>query len=210
VSRISLSRHPHQGSPVQPSRSGQRRQQEPQRRPSRLVRQAGSPRRRRGRRSIPAAGSGHIHRIVLRVELSTRATSSHLAEELPARRIQPLSRTDVTSATVRPIQSARTQSWFRLETKCRPLFPCSFNGSRPLVPAPGYPFGNMTILAARRSLDLIWLQPRRVQRVAAGFSQIETCLRLSLVNGSRFHPLQRSRSLIPASCAIRSSSEGHA
>ena len=32
---------------------------------------------------------------------------------------------------------------------------------------------------------------------------------LSLVNGSRFHPLQRSRSLIPASCAIRSSSAGH-
>jgi hypothetical protein len=42
-----------------------------------------------------------------------------------------------------------------------------------------------------------------------GFSQMETCLRLSLVKGSRFHPPQRSRSLIPASCAIRSSSAGH-
>jgi hypothetical protein len=41
------------------------------------------------------------------------------------------------------------------------------------------------------------------------FSQTETCLVLSLVNGSRFQPLQRSRSVIPASRAIRSSSEGH-
>ena len=32
----------------------------------------------------------------------------------------------------------------------------------------------------------------------------------SLVNGSRFHPLQRSRRLIPASSAIRSNSAGHA
>jgi hypothetical protein len=37
----------------------------------------------------------------------------------------------------------------------------------------------------------------------------ETCLVLSLVNGSRFQPLQRSRSVILASCAIRSSSDGH-
>ena len=43
----------------------------------------------------------------------------------------------------------------------------------------------------------------------AGFSQTETCLRLSLVNGSRFQPPQRSRSVIPASRAIRSSSDGH-
>ncbi len=43
----------------------------------------------------------------------------------------------------------------------------------------------------------------------AVFSQTETCLVLSLVNGSRFQPLQRSRSVIPASRAIRSSSEGH-
>ena len=43
----------------------------------------------------------------------------------------------------------------------------------------------------------------------AGFSQTETCLLLSLVNGSRFQPLQRSRSVIPARRAIRSSSAGH-
>jgi len=42
-----------------------------------------------------------------------------------------------------------------------------------------------------------------------GFCQTETCLSLSLVNGSRFHPPQRSRSSIPASRAMRSSSEGH-
>ncbi len=40
------------------------------------------------------------------------------------------------------------------------------------------------------------------------FSQTETCLVLWLVNGSRFQPLQRSRSVIPASRAIRSSSDG--
>ena len=39
----------------------------------------------------------------------------------------------------------------------------------------------------------------------ATFSQTDTCLSLSLVNGSRFHPPQRSRNLIPASRAIRSS-----
>ena len=43
----------------------------------------------------------------------------------------------------------------------------------------------------------------------AGFSQTETCFVLSLVNGSRFQPLQRSRSFMPASRAIRSSSAGH-
>jgi hypothetical protein len=43
----------------------------------------------------------------------------------------------------------------------------------------------------------------------AVFSQTETCLVLSLVNGSRLQPPQRSRSVIPASRAIRSSSEGH-
>ena len=32
---------------------------------------------------------------------------------------------------------------------------------------------------------------------------------LSLVKGSRFQPLQRSRKVIPASRAIRSSSDGH-
>ena len=44
---------------------------------------------------------------------------------------------------------------------------------------------------------------------AGAFSQTETCFVLSLVNGSRFQPLQRSRSVIPASRAIRSSSDGH-
>ena len=43
----------------------------------------------------------------------------------------------------------------------------------------------------------------------AGFSQTDTWLVLSLVNGSRAQPLQRSRSVIPASRAIRSSSAGH-
>ena len=42
----------------------------------------------------------------------------------------------------------------------------------------------------------------------AGFSQTETCCRLSLVNGSRFQPAQRSRRRRPASSAIRSSSAG--
>ena len=40
------------------------------------------------------------------------------------------------------------------------------------------------------------------------FSQTETCCVLSLVNGSRCQPLQRSRSVIPARRAIRSSSDG--
>ena len=43
----------------------------------------------------------------------------------------------------------------------------------------------------------------------AGFSQTETCWVLSLVNGSRVQPSQRSRSVMPASRAIRSSSDGH-
>ena len=42
----------------------------------------------------------------------------------------------------------------------------------------------------------------------AGFSHTETCAVLSLVNGSRFQLLQRSRRAIPASRAIRSSSDG--
>ena len=43
----------------------------------------------------------------------------------------------------------------------------------------------------------------------AGFSQTETCVPLSLVNGSRLQSLQRSRKLISAICAMRSSSAGH-
>ncbi len=42
-----------------------------------------------------------------------------------------------------------------------------------------------------------------------GFSQTDTCFVLSLVNRSRVHPSHRSRSRIPASWAIRSSSDGH-
>jgi diadenosine tetraphosphate (Ap4A) HIT family hydrolase len=41
------------------------------------------------------------------------------------------------------------------------------------------------------------------------FCQTETCLVLSPVNASRFQPPQRSRSVMPASLAIRSSSDGH-
>jgi len=43
----------------------------------------------------------------------------------------------------------------------------------------------------------------------SGFSQTDTWLALSLVKGSRLQSLQRSRKVMPASCAIRSSSEGH-
>ena len=46
-------------------------------------------------------------------------------------------------------------------------------------------------------------------RAYRGFSQTETCLRLSLVKGSRFQSAQRSRRRMPASSAIRSSSAGH-
>jgi hypothetical protein len=38
---------------------------------------------------------------------------------------------------------------------------------------------------------------REDQDAADGFSQIETCLRLPLVNGSRFQPLQRCQFLGP-------------
>jgi hypothetical protein len=54
------------------------------------------------------------------------------------------------------------------------------------------------------------LRPReRYGPSPAGFSQTETWPVLSLVNGSRLQPLQRSRRVIPASRAIRSSSAGH-
>ena len=43
---------------------------------------------------------------------------------------------------------------------------------------------------------------------SAGFSQTETCARLSAVNGAPVHPLHRSRSRKAASLAIGSSSEG--
>lgn len=53
------------------------------------------------------------------------------------------------------------------------------------------------------------LVPAHRATLPAGFSHTDTCWRLSLVNGSRFHPAQRSRSVMPASCAMRSSSAGH-
>ncbi len=43
----------------------------------------------------------------------------------------------------------------------------------------------------------------------AVFFQTETCEVLSLVKGSRVQPLQRSRKVMPAIRAIRSSSDGH-
>ena len=48
-----------------------------------------------------------------------------------------------------------------------------------------------------------WLTERH------GFSHTEMCFSLSLVNGRRCQSAHRSRSRIPASCAMRSSSEGH-
>ena len=41
------------------------------------------------------------------------------------------------------------------------------------------------------------------------FSHTDTCAVLSPVNGSRRHPAHRSRNVMPASRAMRSSSEGH-
>jgi len=43
----------------------------------------------------------------------------------------------------------------------------------------------------------------------AGFSQTDTCCLLSLLKGSQFQSLQRSRKVSPASRAMRSSSDGH-
>jgi hypothetical protein len=56
---------------------------------------------------------------------------------------------------------------------------------------------------------------RRAQRAGTHpmakscFCQTETCCLLSLVKGSRFQPPQRSRRVMPASRAIKSSSAGH-
>ena len=66
-----------------------------------------------------------------------------------------------------------------------------------------------TFLALEQHLTAARVIPGDPAAYEAGFSQTETCLVLWLVNGSRFQPLQRSRSVIPASRAIRSSSEGH-
>jgi mannose-6-phosphate isomerase-like protein (cupin superfamily) len=56
------------------------------------------------------------------------------------------------------------------------------------------------LLAARRSVQTVW---------APSFCQIEICTPLWSVNGKRPHPPQRSTSSIPASLAMRSSSDGH-
>ena len=68
-----------------------------------------------------------------------------------------------------------------------------------------HPGHELRVLTAKRGGD-------RVVRLACpatqAFSQTETCFVLSLVNGSRFQPLQRSRSVIPVTRAIRSSSDG--
>jgi hypothetical protein len=48
-----------------------------------------------------------------------------------------------------------------------------------------------------------------VVRRYAVFVQTETWEVLSLVNGARAHPLQRSRRVMPAIRAMRSSSDGH-
>lgn len=71
-------------------------------------------------------------------------------------------------------------------------------------------------IAAATSREIEATQPIPDQRSPGGdqgsyaaFSQTETCSLLSLVKGSRFQSLQRSRKVIPASRAIRSSSDGH-
>ena|SRR5258708_5759993 len=75
------------------------------------------------------------------------------------------------------------------------------------------PAGRLALHWARRNANQLILVGRLISLglpLVAGshLCQTETCLVLSLVNGSRFQPLQRSRSVIPASRAIRSSSDG--
>ena len=55
-------------------------------------------------------------------------------------------------------------------------------------------------------LNRIYPRPHAAQR---SFSQTETWLVLLLVNGARLQSFQRSRKVIPASRAIKSSSDGH-
>jgi hypothetical protein len=86
-------------------------------------------------------------------------------------------------------------------------------------------------LGAQAHIHLFWFHARAKEQVAgfhaagvaggfaptarrppyaerAGFSHTDTCIRLSPSNGSRAHPPQRSRKVIPARRAIRSSSDG--
>jgi hypothetical protein len=69
-------------------------------------------------------------------------------------------------------------------------------------------------LRARVLVRLSLFVPRGQQFLAvhlslAAFSHTEMCVLLSPVKGSRFQSLQRSRNVMPASRAIRSSSDGH-
>jgi hypothetical protein len=74
-----------------------------------------------------------------------------------------------------------------------------YSASAALPRLRGRVFAARDSLRGRRNFAIVY---------ALGFSQTEMCLRLSLVNGSRRQPLQRSRSPSPARRAIRSSSDG--
>ena len=63
-------------------------------------------------------------------------------------------------------------------------------------------------LAARALERVTRARLKPAARADQALRQTETCLALSLVNGARRQPPQRSRSVIPASRAIRSSSDG--
>ena len=91
---------------------------------------------------------------------------------------------------------------------------------RPIVITLGWPrlrplqeAANAPVLAAS-TRSLRWFVP--ALRPAAcdgggsqGFCQTETCDSESPVKGERCQSLQRDSSVIPASCAIRSNSDGH-
>ena len=66
--------------------------------------------------------------------------------------------------------------------------------------------GILRVLPVRSGNIVVGYPPPRVARYV--FSQTETCFLLLLVKGSRIQSLQRSRKVMPASRAIRSSSDG--
>lgn len=74
------------------------------------------------------------------------------------------------------------------------------------------PSRNKVLVLARRARNDTKggrrLKPDPISSYAV-FSQTEMWLLLALVKGSRFQSLQRSRKVMPASRAIRSSSDGH-
>jgi hypothetical protein len=78
----------------------------------------------------------------------------------------------------------------------RPLLPRACVRTLRLTGSPGFDVGSVT---TRHPAGLAY---------APGFSQTDTCQSLSLVNASLSQLLHRSRSLMPASFAIRSSSDG--